>query len=95
MAKSFDIFRRGDTQSVVVDERFEKLLREIVPTKSNAAQDLSGVMKWVQENFEYDHHDASLRASAEHALTKRRGHCSDYHSFLCIGWACFRSSRLA
>ncbi len=79
--KSFDIFRRGDTQSVVVDERFEKLLGEIVPAKSNAAQDLSGVMKWVQENFEYDHHDASLRASAEHALTKRRGHCSDYHSF--------------
>ncbi|MFM9068651.1 MAG: transglutaminase-like domain-containing protein, partial [Planctomycetota bacterium] len=39
------------------------------------------VMTWVQENFAYDHHDASLRASSEHALTKRRGHCSDYHSF--------------
>jgi len=39
------------------------------------------VMLWVQANFEYDHHDASLRASYEHALSKRRGHCSDYHSF--------------
>jgi transglutaminase-like putative cysteine protease len=77
---SFDKFRRGDTQAVMVDERFSKLLNEIAPDKTNAAQGL-GVMKWVQENFEYDHHDASLRASSEHALAKRRGHCSDYHSF--------------
>ena len=78
---AFDKFRSGDTQSVVVDERFSKLLNEIVPSKKNAAQDLGEVMKWVQSNFEYDHHDASLRASATHALEKRRGHCSDYHSF--------------
>ncbi len=78
---SFDRFRRGDTQAVVVDERFGKLLNEIVPDRTNAAQGLDGVMKWVQENFEYDHHNASLRASSEHALAKQRGHCSDYHSF--------------
>lgn len=78
---SFDRFRRGDTQAVVVDERFRKLLNEIVPDRTNAVQGLDGVMKWVQENFEYDHHDASLRASSEHALAKHRGHCSDYHSF--------------
>lgn len=78
---SFDKFRSGDTQAVVVDDRFSKLLNDIAPDRTNAAQGLGGVMQWVQENFEYDHHDASLRASAEHALTKRRGHCSDYHSF--------------
>lgn len=78
---SFDVYRRGDTQAVVVDERFGKLLNAIVPNRSNAAKDLYGVMSWVQDNFAYDHHAASLRASSEHALTLRRGHCSDYHSF--------------
>ena len=79
--ESFDRFRRGDTQSIIVDERFEKLLAEIIPQPNNPARDLGDVMAWVQANFEYDHQDASLRASAEHALKKRRGHCSDYHSF--------------
>ncbi len=78
---SFDRYRRGDDQAVVVDERFQKLLDEIVPRRNGAAQDLGDVMSWVQTNFEYDHHNASLRASAEHALENRRGHCSDYHSF--------------
>lgn len=78
---SFDRFRRGDSQAVVVDERFATVLDSIVPQKSSAARDLGDVMQWVQANFEYDHHDASLRASSEHGLSKRRGHCSDYHSF--------------
>ncbi len=78
---SFDSYRRSDSQAVIVDERFEKLLKEIVPQASSSVQGLDSVMKWVQANFAYDHHDASLRASSEHALTKRRGHCSDYHGF--------------
>lgn len=78
---TFDRYRRGDAQSVIVDERFRKVLDEIVPHRKNTVADLEDVMSWVQANFEYDHHDASLRASAEHALKKRRGHCSDYHSF--------------
>ncbi len=78
---SFDKFRKGDTQAVVVDHRFSNLLEQIVPDRTNPAKDLDGVMNWVLENFQYDHHDASLRASSEHALTQRRGHCSDYHSF--------------
>lgn len=78
---SFDVYRKGDSQSVIVDGRFEKLLEEIVPNKGNAHAGLGTVIDWVQKNFEYDHHDASLSAKAEHALTKHRGHCSDYHSF--------------
>ena len=78
---SFDQYRRGDRQSVVVDERFRKRLNEIVPQPSGTTRSLEAVMSWVQDHFEYDHHDASLRASAEHALEKSRGHCSDYHSF--------------
>lgn len=78
---AFDKYRRGETQAVIVDERFRNVLDEILPEKTNAPQDLVAVMKWVQENFAYDHHDASLKASSEHAITRRRGHCSDYHGF--------------
>jgi len=77
----FETYRRGDSQSVVVDERFEKLLKEIVPQPTTPARGLGSVMQWAEDNLVYDHHDASLRASSEHALTKRRGHCSDYHGF--------------
>ncbi len=78
---SFNKFRQGDTQAVVVDDRFTSLLAEIVPSRTSPIQDFAKVIDWVQENVEYDHHDASLRANAEQVLVKRRGHCSDYHSF--------------
>ena len=78
---SFDKYRKGDSQSVLVNDRFTKLLDEIIPTRSTPFQDLGNVMTWVQNNVEYDHIDASLRADAAQVLTKRRGHCSDYHSF--------------
>ena len=77
----FDKFRRGDSQSVVVDERFHSLVQQIVPRRENALRDLASVMHFVNNNFTYDHVDASLRANALHGLEKRRGHCSDYHSF--------------
>lgn len=78
---SFDKYRRGDSQAVLVDERFAQLLDEIVPERSGPFHDFGRVMNWVQDNVTYDHQDASLRASAEWVLSKRRGHCSDYHSF--------------
>lgn len=65
----------------MVDERFDKLLKEIVPDQATPVEKLEDVMQWVQANFVYDHHDASLQARSEHGLDKRRGHCSDYHSF--------------
>lgn len=78
---SFDKYRQSDSQAVVVDERFNQLLNQIVPQRSNSANDLTDVMKWVQTNFKYDHEAASLSASSEHALNQRTGHCSDYHGF--------------
>jgi transglutaminase-like putative cysteine protease len=79
--QSFDIYRRGESQAVVVDERFQSLLTQIVPRRGNPLTDLSSVMIWVGDNFAYDHHDASLQADSTHGLEKRRGHCSDYHGF--------------
>jgi transglutaminase-like putative cysteine protease len=42
-------------------------------------------MDWLNENMKYDHSQASLRASSEHAFTKKTGHCSDYHG-LCAAF---------
>ncbi len=79
--RSFDRYRSGDEQSVVVDERFVTLLDTILPKRANPLTDLGSVMNWVNQNFVYDHTAASLSADAVHALQTRRGHCSDYHSF--------------
>ncbi len=79
--RAFDPYRKGDSQSVIVDARFEKLLGEIVPQPTRSVGDFQQVMNWVQQNFAYDHVEASLQAKSEHALLKRRGHCSDYHGF--------------
>jgi transglutaminase-like putative cysteine protease len=78
---SFDPYRKGEAQAVVVDDRFEKQLRQVVPHPGNPLVDMSAVMDWVIADFKYDHNDASLQASAVHALEKRHGHCSDYHGF--------------
>lgn len=78
---SFDSYRRSESQAVVVDDRFQKLLRQVVPERKNPLLDLSLVMSWVGDNFTYDHHDASLAADAARAFDTHRGHCSDYHGF--------------
>jgi len=78
---SFDRYRKGESQSVVVDDRFEALFLQIVPQRGNPLRDMWAVMTWVIKNFQYDHADASLQASSVHGLEKRRGHCSDYHGF--------------
>lgn len=75
----FAKYRRGEAQAVVVDERFRKLLAEIAPAEAPEYTRFGGILNWVQQNLTYDHQRASLQASAEHALTHRRGHCSDYH----------------
>ena len=79
--KSFDRYRKGESQAVVVDDRFDTLLKQIVPSRGNPLRDMATVMSWVNKNFTYDHADASLRASSVHAIEDYRGHCSDYHGF--------------
>ena len=78
---TFEHYRQGEAQAVVVDQRFGKLLKQIVPRPANPLQDMTAVMDWVIRDFKYDHDDASLQASAVHALEKHHGHCSDYHGF--------------
>lgn len=78
---AFDPYLRGESQAVVIDDRLEKLLAEVVPQRRNPLVDLQSVMSFADRHFTYDHTVASLKGSSIHALEQRRGHCSDYHGF--------------
>jgi transglutaminase-like putative cysteine protease len=78
---SFAPYRRSESQAVVADARFEKLLAEIVPQRRSPLQDLHSVMSWVDGHFTYDHARASLKASSVHGLEQLGGNCGDYHGF--------------
>ena len=79
--QSFAPYLRNESQAVVTDPRFDKLLTEIVPQRRNPLIDLSAVMSYADKNFKYDHGNASLKASSLHAFEQKAGHCSDYHGF--------------
>lgn len=79
--ESFAPYLRSESQAVVADARFEKLLAEIVPQRKNPLLDLEKVMHYADQNFKYDHKNASLQANSLHALQQKAGHCSDYHGF--------------
>jgi transglutaminase-like putative cysteine protease len=81
---SFDRFLKSDA-SVTVDDRFRTRILDVVPKADNAAKDLFSIMDFVRGYMNYDHVHASLKASSEHALAKKAGHCSDYHG-LCAAF---------
>lgn len=76
--KTFDPFRRGE-RLIKVDDTFKKLADEIAAGKTTPADQVDAITGWVQQNLTYDHSNTSLVASSTHALTKKRGDCSDYH----------------
>jgi transglutaminase-like putative cysteine protease len=81
---SFDPYLKSDG-TVVVNDRLQQLTHEFIGNSHNEAVQLDCVMGWVNKNMRYDHSVASLRASSEHAITERAGHCSDYHG-LCAAF---------
>jgi transglutaminase-like putative cysteine protease len=78
--ESFAPYRRSEATAVLVDGRLRKLIESAFAPPSNPLADMTAVMGWAQSNLTYDHNDASLAARSTHALEKRHGHCSDYHS---------------
>lgn len=81
---SFEPYLKSDS-SVTVDDQVKKLIIDVVPKSKNASDDLACIMTWVNNNIKYDHALASLKGSSENALTKKAGHCSDYHG-LCAAF---------
>jgi transglutaminase-like putative cysteine protease len=76
--KAFDKYRRGE-QLIKVDDQYLKLAQEIAVQAKNTGERVNAINDWVQQNLTYDHSNTSLIASSDHALTKKRGDCSDYH----------------
>ena len=77
--KEFDRYLRAEQQAVVVNDQIRDLAKQIARDRPDSGRDLSLVMDWVAQHLKYDHDQASLQASAEHALKFKQGHCSDYH----------------
>jgi transglutaminase-like putative cysteine protease len=76
--ESFAPFRRSE-RMIVIDDRFKKLAAELAAGAEGPAGELEAVMAWTNKTLTYDHSATSLVASADHAFTKKRGDCSDYH----------------
>ncbi len=81
---TFEPYLKSD-RAVAVDGRVRSLAREIAQEGRSPAEELDSVMDWLNANMKYDHSRASLRASSEHALAGKTGHCSDYHG-LCAAF---------
>ena len=81
---SFEPYLKSD-RSVILDDRVKKIAFGVVPNPKNPSQDLASIMNWVSKTMKYDHANASLKASADHALSMKSGHCSDYHG-LCAAF---------
>jgi len=76
--KVFDPFNRSEA-AVVIDDRVRKLAAEVTAASATPASKLFSVLDWTNRTLTYDHSVTSLIASTDHALTKKRGDCSDYH----------------
>ncbi|MBL4885664.1 MAG: transglutaminase domain-containing protein [Planctomycetaceae bacterium] len=68
---------------VAMNGEFQEIIRQIQSRSQSVVQrsevGLFSAMKWIDKNLTYDHVIASLQADPLHALTHKRGHCSDYH----------------
>ena len=74
---AFDKYHRAE-RGILIDDRVKRLAGDLSGT-GGPASDLAAIMDWVHTNMTYDHSVTSLVASTDHALTKKRGDCSDYH----------------
>jgi transglutaminase-like putative cysteine protease len=80
----FDRYLKPDRCATVTDP-LRRVLKEVLPESRGEPADMAVVLGWVNDHLTYDHTHASLKASAQHALEQRRGHCSDYHG-LCAAF---------
>jgi len=76
---TFQPFLRSESQAVVLNEAVRTTASGLAAVRSSSLGDVRRVIEWVGANLRYDHSAASLRASSEWAISKRVGHCSDYH----------------
>lgn len=66
-----------NVDDLAANAKFRDVLREVGAGNPSPADALFASMDWIDDHMTYDHVDASLKASAEHAFGKRRGHKPD------------------
>lgn len=72
-------YLRSETRAVEVTADVRALAADVVSEPTGGFADFAAVVDWIEANMSYDHSRASLSASSTWALSKRSGHCSDYH----------------
>ncbi|MCS7263912.1 MAG: transglutaminase domain-containing protein [Armatimonadetes bacterium] len=72
---------RNESRIVVNDHRIRALAQKIVNGATEPFERVKRVLEFIIDTMNYSHGECSLQASALHALTRRVGHCSDYHGF--------------
>lgn len=77
--KEFEPYLLSD-DAIDVTSEIQEVLSSFAPDKKQQYSNLTNAMNWIDKNLIYDHSNSSLQASSEHAIGKRCGHCSDYHS---------------
>ncbi len=70
---------RSESRVVVDDPRVKAVAQKAIGNASEPFERVVRVLRFVMDAMTYSHGECSLQASALHALTKRIGHCSDYH----------------
>lgn len=70
-------------EGIVLNKEFQEVISQMkassVTTEKPEQVNIFNAMNWIDRNLSYDHIKASLQADPVHAMTFRRGHCSDYH----------------
>lgn len=71
--------------NVVIDEKIQKLAKEVVGAEANPVKASRKIYDWVLANIEYWVKDpankkASPVGSSEYCLTNKTGNCTDFHS---------------
>ncbi len=60
-------------------QQYDQVMQQLLSEGPSNGNGVLRAMQWIDQNLTYDHLQASLSADVDHALSLRRGHCSDYH----------------
>jgi transglutaminase-like putative cysteine protease len=72
---------RSESRVVADDPRIRAVAQKVAGDATEPFERVRRILQFVMDTMTYSHGECSLQASALHALTKRIGHCSDYHGF--------------
>jgi transglutaminase-like putative cysteine protease len=72
---------RTESRVIADDPRVRSVALKAINGATETFERVHRILRFVMDTMTYSHGECSLQASALHALTKRIGHCSDYHGF--------------